>query len=190
VESSLINRLKNKEESAFRILVEKYQHRVFNTCLGFLRNADDADDIAQEVFIEVYRSIDKFNEQSSLATWLYRISVNKSLDYIKMQNRKKRWSLMNRIATDSNSNDSLFAHYETPEISLEQKERIAALNKAIDNLPKNQKTAFTLHKYEQLPYSEIADILSTTVSAVESLMHRAKKNLTKQLELVYKKEII
>lgn len=190
MESTLVKKLKDKEESAFRILIEKYQNKVYNTCLGFLHNPDDADDMAQEVFIEVYRSIDKFNEQSLLSTWLYRIAVNKSLDYIRMQNRKKRWSLLSRVSTETNNNENLFAHYETPEMSLEQKERIAALNKAIDHLPKNQKAAFTLHKYEQLSYAEIAEILSTTVSSIESLMHRAKANLIKQLEQAYKNEII
>ncbi len=181
-----IDNIKNGSQEAFRLLVENNQDKVFNTCFGFVHNADDADDIAQEVFIEVFRSISKFNQESSLSTWIYRIAVNKSLDFIKKNNRQKRWALLTRVSTNtSENNDNWYAHNDTPLQSLEQKERIEILNSAIDKLPKNQKSAFTLHKYESLSYKEIADILKTTVSSVESLIHRAKSNLKKSLEKYY-----
>ncbi len=139
--------------------------------------------------MEVFRSIHKFNEESSISTWIYRIAINKSLDFIKKNNRQKRWALLTRVsATTNESNDDWYAHNETPQQSLEQKERIEILNSAIDKLPINQKSAFTLHKYEGLSYKEIADILKTSVSSVESLIHRAKKNLQKSLEKYYTNE--
>jgi len=182
VDKISISELKEGNETAFKQLVEAYKNKVINTCFGFVHNRTDAEDIAQNVFVEVFESVNRFKEDSSLSTWIYRIAVNKSLDFIRKSNRKKRWSELTRISFDQNENtDNWYMHNDTPEISLEQKERINILNSAINKLPENQKVAFTMHKYEDLSYKEIADILSTTVSSVESLMHRAKINLQKSL---------
>ena len=190
MEEQLINNIKQGSQEAFQQLVERNQDRVFNTCFGFVRNNDDADDLAQEVFIEVFRSIDKFKNDSKLSTWIYRIAVNKSLDFIKKQSRIKRWGGIIKLSTSENDSDeNWYAHNETPEQNLEQQERINILNNAIDKLPIKQKSAFTLHKYEDLSYKEIADIMKTSVSSIESLMHRSKKNLQKSLEKYYKNEL-
>lgn len=190
VENKIIEDIKAGNQEAFQQLVEQNQDRIINTCYGFVRNSEDADDITQDVFIEVYRSINKFNKDSKLSTWIYRIAVNKSLDFIKKQNRIKRWGgIIKQTTNEHEEQDNWYAHDETPEQELEQKERIRILNTAIDKLPTKQKSAFTLHKYEDLSYKEIAEIMETSVSSVESLMHRAKKNLQKSLEKYYKNEI-
>ncbi len=181
-----IKDLQKGSESAFRQLVETYKNKVINTCFGFVYNYADAEDVAQDVFVEIYESINKFNEDSQLSTWIYRISVNKSLDFIRKIKRKKRWSELTRINLDNkDETDNWFKNSETPHYTLEQKERIQILNSAINTLPKNQRSAFTLHKYEDLSYKEIAKVLNTSVSSVESLMHRAKKNLQKRLRKYY-----
>lgn len=190
MDTKIVEHIKNGDQNAFQQLVERNQDRIFNTCLGFVHNTDDADDLAQEVFIEVFRSIDKFNSESKLSTWIYRIAVNKSLDFIKKQNRIKRWGGIIKLSTNEQEvEDSWFGHDDTPEVELEQKERIKILNSAIDKLAKNQKAAFTLHKYEELSYKEIAEILETSVASIESLMHRAKTNLKKSLEKYYKSNL-
>lgn len=89
-ESALIEQLSQGSESAFRTLVNDHKDRVYNTCMGFLRNPHDAEDVSQEVFIEVYDSINDFREDSSLSTWIYRIAVTKSLELIRYRKRKKR----------------------------------------------------------------------------------------------------
>ena len=94
LEKELLEKLKNADEAAFRFLVEKYQDKVFNTCLGFLRNVEEAEDLTQEVFIEVYESIVSFRGDAKVATFLYRIAVNKSLDYLRKKKRKKRFSFV------------------------------------------------------------------------------------------------
>jgi len=88
-EKQLIQALKNSDESAFRELVEKYELNVYNTCIGMLGNEDNAKDISQDVFIEVFRSIHKFRGDSKISTWLYRLAVNKSLNHIR-DNKKHR----------------------------------------------------------------------------------------------------
>ncbi len=189
MENELITNLKQGSETAFRDIVNIYKSKVVNTCFGFVNNSADADDLAQEVFVEVFQSIHQFNQESSLSTWIYRISVNKSLDHLRKINRKKRWAQLIRLTTQSNEiNDSLVMYEQTPESTFEDKERLKIVLHAIGKLPQNQKTAFTLHKYEDLSYKEISEIMHTSVSSVESLIHRAKKNLKKMLTHYYSSE--
>lgn len=183
------NKLIETNNRNFSQLVDDYKNRVFNTCYGFVQNKADADDLAQEVFIEVYQSANKFKGESSIATWIYRISVNKSLDFIKKKKRQKRWAILTQVNTDDNSGiDNLVSSSDNPEISLEQKDKVRILNHAISSLPTNQKTAFTLLKYEDLSYKEISEIMKMSISSIESLLHRAKKNLRIKLEKYYYSE--
>lgn len=186
-DKKLIDDLKNADHQAFREFVEQYENMVVNTCYGFLRNQEDAEDIAQEVFIEIYRAIHHFREEASLSTWIYRIAVNKSLNLIK-KNKRKKWANSIQAAFGNEEDSEPFTDTKTPnpQISLEQQERIQILYKAIDSLAENQKVAFTLSKFEDFDYKQIAEIMGTTVSAVESLLNRAKKNLQKKLYNYYK----
>ncbi|HWQ25559.1 MAG TPA: RNA polymerase sigma factor [Chlorobaculum sp.] len=174
-------------ERFFSDLVAEHQEMVVNTCYRFVFNREDAEDLAQEVFVEVYRSIDKFREESKLSTWIYRIAVSKSLDHLRRQKRKKRFSSLKRIIGVDDPADSIPApDHDNPADVLTDKERVAVLQEALDALPDNQKTAFLLSKQDGYSNQEIADILQTTVPAVESLIHRAKKNLQSRLERHYR----
>lgn len=149
---------------------------VVNTCYRFVFNREDAEDLAQEVFIEVYRSLDKFREESKLSTWIYRIAVTKSLDHLRRLKRKKRFSSLKRVIGIDDPADSIpAASNDNPADVLDSKERLSVLQNALDGLPDNQKTAFLLSKQDGYSNQEIADILQTTIPAVESLIHRAKK---------------
>lgn len=185
-ESLLISQLQKGNPKAFGYLVENYQHRVFNTCLGVLRNAEDAEDIAQEVFVEVHRSVQNFKAESKLSTWIYRICVTKSLDHLRGKKRKKRFAFVKSIFGEGDNEPRFdipdFVH---PGVQLENKERAAYLFKAIEQLPENQKVAFTLNKIECLCYQEISEITGMSVSAVESLLFRARQNLKKILTDYY-----
>jgi RNA polymerase sigma-70 factor (ECF subfamily) len=159
---------------------------VVNTCYRFVFNREDAEDLAQEVFIEVYRSLEKFREESKISTWIYRIAVTKSLDHLRKLKRKKRFSSLKRVIGIDDPADSIPAPSDdNPADALEGKERVAVLQNALDALPDNQKTAFLLSKQDGYTNQEIADILQTTIPAVESLIHRAKKNLQSRLERHY-----
>ncbi|MCB0715043.1 MAG: RNA polymerase sigma factor [Chitinophagaceae bacterium] len=181
-EEALIQGLKEGDENAFRYLVDNYQDKIFNTALGIVQNAEDAEDVAQDVFIKVYKSIHSFKGDSKLATWMYRIATTRSLDLLRSRKSKKRFGLMQRLFGDGNEQLFEIPDFHHPGIALDQKENAAKLFKAIAQLPENQKTAFTLHKLEDLSYQEVSDAMETSVSAVESLLHRAKQNLRKILE--------
>ncbi len=181
-ESELIQGLKEGNEQAFRYLVNTYQDRVFNTAIGIVQNAEDAEDVAQEVFIQVYRSIHSFKGESKLSTWLYRIATTRSLDLLRNRKSKKRFGFLQRLFGEGNEPLYELPDFNHPGIALDRKENAARLFKAINQLPENQKVAFTLHKLEDLSYQEVSDVMQTSVAAVESLMHRAKQNLRKILE--------
>lgn len=182
----LVSELKNRDEDAFRELIDMYQDRIYNTCIGFVRDPDDADDLTQDVFIEIYSSIGKFRGEAKLSTWIYRITVNKSLEHIRKMKRKKKSGFI----LWSHDEDSDFSvevpDFDHPGILVENKERARILFRAIEKLPENQKIAFTLHKVEDLSYEQISDVMQKSLSSVESLMHRAKINLRKKLYNYYK----
>lgn len=179
----LIAGLKQNQQAAFRILVERYQELVVSTCYSFLNNRDDAHDIAQEVFIEVYKSIQRFRHDAAISTWLYRIAANKSLNHLrKHKNRKFFLKIENLFSVDAQSNNLAEPDFTQPmEKETEFSARAGMLHKAIDMLPANQKTAFTLHKFNCLPYKDIAEVMEVSLPAIESLIHRAKINLQSQL---------
>ena len=181
-ELELIQQLRAGDELAFKSLVANYQDMVYNTAMGIVQNAEDAEDVAQEVFIQVYRSIDQFKGDSRLSTWIYRITTTKALDHIRSRRRKKRFAFITSLF---GPNDELVhepVDFQHPGVALDRKEQAALLFKMIEQLPDNQKVAFTLHKTEGLSYQEIADVMELSVSAVESLLFRARQNLRKLLE--------
>ncbi|NML22851.1 RNA polymerase sigma factor [Pseudoflavitalea sp. G-6-1-2] len=178
----MIQQLRKGNELAFKQLVEDNQDMVYNTALSIVQHAADAEDVAQEVFIQVYRSIDQFKGDSRLSTWIYRITVTKSLDLIRSRKRKKRFAFVTSLFGPNNEilHDPVNFHH--PGVELDQKEQAAELFRLIDQLPENQKTAFILLKSEELSYQEIAQVMELSVSAVESLLFRARQNLRKLLE--------
>lgn len=181
-ELELIQELKNGNEQAFKFLVENYQDRVYNTIISIVQNEQDAEDVSQEVFIQVYKSIHSFKGESQLSTWIYRIATTRSLDLLRSRKSKKRFAFVQSLF---GKNDELTIDppdFNHPGVALEKKEDARVLAKAISRLPDNQRIAFTLNKMEDLSYQQVSDIMKTTVSAVESLLHRAKQNLRKDLE--------
>ncbi len=189
-ENEIIQKLQQGNEQAFKQLVENYQKLVVNTCFGMVHNIEDAEDIAQEVFIEVFRSIQNFRADSKISTWLYRIAVNRSLNFIRDNKRKKWFHSIEDVVKGKTPQLSQIHHRnsETPDNEMENSQRARILHEAIDSLPENQKTAFTLNKYEDLSYKEISEIMNLSVSSVESLIHRAKIKLQKKLYACYKKK--
>lgn len=187
-ESELVNRLKNGDEEAFRIIFKDNQKKVINTCYRIVNDIETAEDITQEVFIKVYSSIAQFRGESRLSTWIYRIAVTKSLDYLRLQKRKNRMAKLKYFSDGLEKQIDLEAPKEQqPDSIVDNSERMKALNDAMSKLPENQRIAFSLSKYDELSSREISEVLGTSVSAVESLIHRAKKNLEKRLFNYFRK---
>lgn len=188
-EEQLVCRLKEKNADAFRYLVEKFGQRVFNTCLNFVRNREDAEELTQDVFVEVHKSVARFRMESSLSTWIYKIAVNKSLEHRRNHRRKKRFAyLLELTGFGKRGEVHEGVTFDHPGVELENTERAKILYRAIEELPDKQKTAFILCEAEGLSYREIASILETSVASVESLIFRAKRSLRKKLHDIYKKQ--
>jgi RNA polymerase sigma-70 factor, ECF subfamily len=186
----ILEQLKTYQPGAFKLLVDLYQEKVLNTCFRFLANRQDAEDVTQEVFIQVYQSICQFQENAKISTWIYRIAVSKSLDAIRKKNRKKRFVQIQRLFGQDKEHEAYKVRDNNdPGKEFDDAERLAILHHMISSLSENQQIAITLNKFEGLSQKEIAEIMGTTVSAVDALITRAKKNLHKKLYEYYKKII-
>ncbi len=182
-QSEIFARIKSSDPTVFSEIVEHWQSMLYNTAISIVQNEEDAEDITQDVFIEVYENMESFRDEASFSTWLYRITVNKALDFEKKKKRQKHGGLFKRIfAVKEEEQPVSFNH---PGVLLDNKEKSAVLFKALKKLPPNQKIAFTLHKIEGLSYKEVAGIMNISLYAAESLMGRARNGLKKILEQYY-----
>jgi RNA polymerase sigma-70 factor (ECF subfamily) len=158
------------------IYFEHYK-MVFNLALQYVQNMEDAEEITQDVFVKVFDNLNTFKKQSSLKTWIYRMAINQSLDFIKAKKAQKR----NFLSSLFSINDSNFkfqpSNFNHPGIELEQKEACQKIFEAINQLSDNQKTALILLKIEDKSQAETAEIMNLKVKALESLFQRAKNNL-------------
>ena len=143
------------------------------------------EDITQEVFIQVYQSVGSFKGDAKFSTWLYRITIAKSLDNEKRKRRKKRFAFILRLFGEDGEAQYHPVEFNHPGVILDNKEKAGELFKALQKIPDNQRIAFTLNKIEGLNNNEIAEIMNTTFYAVESLLARAKANLKKELKTYY-----
>ncbi len=188
-DNELIDGILSGNEKYFKELVDNYQALVLNTCNSFLHDKSNAEDIAQEVFIEVYLSLHKFKKESKLSTWLYRISVNKSLNYIR-DNKKRKFvrSIEDLFKIENTSKtqvvDNINQNNNTED---DHEEKLQLLHQVISGLQENQRIAFTLSKFENLSYKQISEIMDLSLLSVEGLIHRAKMNVQKKILSFFKK---
>lgn len=154
---------------------------MFNLALQYTNNIEDAEEITQDVFVKVFQHSKDFKQEADIKTWIYRITINQSLDYIKSKQRKKRSFWSNIIGSkDSESNPTL-SDFNHPGLEMENKEALKELMRKIYQLPEQQKTAIILLKIEDLPQKEVAQIMNLSEGAIESLFQRAKSTLKKML---------
>lgn len=188
-ERLLVKQVKGGNMEAFRTLVNNHHQRVVNICMSFVNQQEDAEDVAQEVFIEVYKSIISYREEASLSTWLYRLAVNKSLDFLRQKKRKKRgYGVLSSFDQNDISNLSVSSDYNIHE-NMEAEERRQILHRTMEQLPERQRVALTLSKIDELPQKEVAHIMGVSEGSVESLLVRAKKKL-RDLLMPHKEKII
>ncbi len=151
---------------------------VYNLALQYVQNIEDAEEITQDVFVSVFYALSTFREEAAISTWVYQITINKSLDFIKAKKRKKRFGFIAGFFSDDFTNEiNTPTEFNHPGVQMEDKEALKILFGHINRLPEKQKTALILHKIEQLPQAEVAQIMNMSLKAVESLIQRAKTGL-------------
>ena len=181
-DKELIEKILQNDHSAFELLIKKYQSLVYNTCLGLLKNSGDAEDMSQEVFLEVFRSLVQVRNIEDVAGWIYRISTCKCISLLRKHNPAKATSGSDQAGSAKFLEHSTgHAEYETPERTLEKKEAGIELFKRIDELPEMQKKAILLHKFEGYSHKKICEEMGLSQASVESLIYRAKQSLRKSL---------
>ena len=184
-EEAFILQLQQGVEQAFNTVVQLYQDMVYNTVLSIVQNEADAEDLTQEVFVQVHQSVGQFKGEAKLSTWLYRITITKALDHEKKKKRKKRFAVVLQLFGEHGEVSYHPTEFNHPGVILDNKENAANLFKALQQLPANQRIVFTLSKIEGLSNNEIAVIMDTSFYAVESLLARAKTNLKQRLKNYY-----
>ena len=168
----------------FEQIYKDYKNLVYNLCLHYVLNPEDAKDITQEVFVKIYQRYHQYDAAAaSLKTWICRITINHSLDFLKAKKTKKRFGFLTSLFhPETNEPIASTLHVNHPGVTTEDKEGLENLLRIIYSLPENQKTAIILNKIEDRPQKEVADIMNTSVKAVESLLQRAKQTIAKKLE--------
>lgn len=176
-DTNLLNQLKSGDEESFRHFFIENKEKVFNTALHLLQNEEDALDVMQDVFLEVFQSIHRFDERSVLSTWIYRICINKSLNQLRRRRlRNFRFSTNNSIQPSHTA-----SHWVHPGVLLEQKEKAKKLYASIAKLKSKEQVSFTLFHIQGLTQKEIAEVTEQSVSAVETQIFRAKQKLSEWL---------
>jgi RNA polymerase sigma-70 factor (ECF subfamily) len=156
---------------AFEQLVKKYERPVLSTIYRYVGDRVAAEDVAQEVFLKVWRRAKSFKGRSSFSTWLYRVVVNQCLNFRRKRARAKNVPLDEAVAADGPG----------PEERLDGERKAAAVRAAVDKLPARQRIALILSRFEGRSYREVAEIMRTSTSSVESLLFRARRALKKEL---------
>jgi RNA polymerase sigma-70 factor (ECF subfamily) len=179
----LVERITSGDRAAFEILVDRFSAGVINLCNRITCNRMDAEDVAQDVFVEIYKNIGRFRGESSLATWVNRIAYNRSLNFLRDNKHRAGISLDSRDdGTDKSLGETLAGKpADQPDKNLEMRRNRSTLFEAIAGLPEKYRRPFALHKLDGMPYAKIAETLDISISAVESRIHRAKLKLQKEL---------
>lgn len=166
----------------FEALYQEYKNLVYNLALQYVQNKEDAEEITHDVFLVVFDKLNSFREEAKFTTWLYRVTINKSIDFLKAKKRKKRFAFFTSLFYDeTNEIKNAPPDFNHPGVIMEQKEETERLFGFINQLPDNQKTALILMKIEGKSQNEAAEIMNLSAKAVESLIQRAKTNISKKI---------
>ncbi len=178
-ERQLVERAQDGDRQAFQQLVETYQRKVYGICIGMLKDPDDSKDVSQEVFIKVYRYLDKFNFESSFYTWLYRITVNKCIDFIRKQKRKSEVDYDDGILREGDvaGDDELLPSRLgiNPDRVYGRKELRKKMLEALETLTEKHRTILILREVEGLSYEEMAEVLGVSKGTVMSRLYHARR---------------
>ncbi len=183
-DAEIMLRVKAGDESAFDFLVQKYRRPLVSFMYRMARNAAAAEDLAQEVFLRVYRSRQTYEASAKFTTWLYRIAANLAVNHARDTRHERPEVTVSLDEPDEDTGTTLDVADSTVSVeeSLVRRERMLAIRAKVEALPERQKLAVIMHKYQQMDYKQIADVLKLSESATKSLLFRAYETLREQLK--------
>ena len=178
----LVERVQRGDKRAFDLLVAKYQRKLFRLLSRLIRDPAEIEDVAQEAFIKAYRALPNFRGESAFYTWLYRIAINTAKNYLVAQGRRAPTQTETDIEDAENFDDGDSLRTEdTPDRMLLSKQVAEAVNRAIERLPEELRTAIVLRELEGLSYDEIAESMNCPIGTVRSRIFRAREAVAEEL---------
>lgn len=185
VDQQLVERVQRGDKAAFDLLVLKYQRKIFRLLSRLIRDQSEIEDVAQEAFIKAYRALPSFRGDSAFYTWLYRIAINTAKNYLVALGRRAPTSTETEIEDAETFDDGeRLRDMNTPDSMLVTKQVGAAVNRAIDGLPEDLRTAIVLREIEGLSYEEIAESMNCPIGTVRSRIFRAREAIAEELRPV------
>ena len=183
-DAEVMLRVKAGDDSAFAFLVQKHRRAMVNFMYRSARSAAAAEDLAQEVFLRVYRSRESYEASAKFTTWLYRIATNLAVNYVRDTRHERPENMVSLDEPDEETGQTMDvpAASATAEETIMRRQRLAAIRQRVHALPERQKMAVVLHKYQQMDYRQIAEVLKLSESATKSLLFRAYETLRGQLK--------
>ena len=181
-DAALVERIVQNDQAAYKILVERYQGKIYAVAYGVLQSREDAREVTQEAFIKAYRNLPSFRRDSSFYTWIYRITVNLSIDFQRRAYRKRETVLDEARITPEDAHHTGPRPLATPGQSLERKQLAARIKAAIDMLPEDQRTAVVLREVQGLSYKEIAETMGCAEGTVMSRLYYGRQKLQQILK--------
>jgi len=180
-ENRLLLDLKNQDEKAYRKLVSLFQAKLKNVAYGITLDAEESTDIVQDVFLKVYMGIDNFKGESTLYTWLRRITINESLNWVRKWKRRFRWQHQS-IDQEDGAGPELISDEAGPEKSISNRQTSGLLKKGLDSLPEKARAILILKEVEGLSYDEIGDLMGINKGTVSSRIFYAREKLRESLK--------
>ena len=182
IDQQLVERVQRGDKAAFDLLVVKYQRKIFRLLTRLIRDSAEIEDVAQEAFVKAYRALPNFRGDSAFYTWLYRIAINTAKNYLVSQGRRAPTSTQADIEDAETFDDGdQLRDLNTPDSMLVTKQVGEAVNRAIDQLPEDLRTAIVLRELEGLSYEEIAESMQCPIGTVRSRIFRAREAIALEL---------
>lgn len=182
IDQQLVERVQRGDKAAFDLLVVKYQRKIFRLLSRLIRDSAEIEDVAQEAFVKAYRALPNFRGDSAFYTWLYRIAINTAKNYLVSQGRRAPTSTQADIEDAETFDDGdQLRDLNTPDSMLVTKQVGEAVNRAIDQLPEDLRTAIVLRELEGLSYEEIAESMRCPIGTVRSRIFRAREAIALEL---------
>lgn len=180
-DNQLVERVLKNDTRAFTLLVMRYQHKVLGLISRFVKDPHEAEDVTQEAFLKAYRALPSFRGDSAFYTWLYRIAVNTAKNYLVSRGRRPPSTDVDMDDAELVDDTSSLRDVETPDATLEKEDLQRIINQAIEDLPEELRTAFTLREFSGLSYEDIMEIMDCPVGTVRSRIFRAREAIDKRI---------
>jgi RNA polymerase sigma-70 factor (ECF subfamily) len=182
VDQALVERVQRGDKAAFDVLVLKYQNKIIQLINRYVRDPDEAMDVAQEAFLKAYRAIERFRGDSAFYTWIYRIAINTAKNHLVATSRRPPGDDIDAQEAEQYEGAAGLKEYDTPERLILKDEIQATIARAIDSLPDDLKTAITLRELEGMSYEEIAQTMECPIGTVRSRIFRARDAIDNMLK--------